>query len=236
MPQTPLFKNVEDYFSKLDVYSKVVRNNYMFHKEMYGSLKTYINEKLSEKPFRLLDLGAGNAFFMTHVLENTSIASYTAYDLSGESLEEAKLNLSKINCEKEFLIKDLSKDFLDSSELEKYDLIWSSYALHHLSLENKKRFFEKCFNLLEKGSSFILVDIINDIGSREEWFNFYKSGVDKNWNALSSEDKDYVCNHVYNFDYPESFNTIEKIAKEVGFSEQKKLFKEDLYCCIEFKR
>lgn len=235
MSQTPLFKNVEDYFSKLDVYSKVVKNNYMFHREMYGTLKTHIERNLSENEFRILDLGSGNAFFMAQVLENTSISSYTAYDLSKESLEEAKLNLGKINCKKEFVIKDLSKEFLDSQFKEKYDLIWSSYALHHLSLENKKHFFKRCFNLLEKNSSFILVDIINNIGSREDWFNSYKIGVDKNWNALSSDDKNYVCNHVYNFDYPESLNTIEKIAMESGFLDRKILFQQDLYCCVEFK-
>lgn len=234
--EAPLFQNVEDYFSKLDVYSKVVKSNYMYHREMYGLLKTYIDEKFAKKEFKLLDLGSGNAFFMSHVLAGSLVTSYTAYDLSRESLEEARSNLTNINCEKSFLIKDLSKEFLVSPLLEKYDLIWSSYALHHLSLESKKCFFKRCFDLLENESSFILVDIFNDIGTREDWFNFYRAGVDKNWTSLSSQEKDFVCNHVYNFDYPESLNTMGEISKETGFAQQKNLFKEDLYFCMEFKK
>jgi cyclopropane fatty-acyl-phospholipid synthase-like methyltransferase len=236
MHSFPLFKNVEDYFSNLDVYSKVVKNNYMFHSEMYGILKNYIEKELSNKPFKLLDLGSGNAFFMTQVLENSKVESYTAYDLSKESLEEAKTNLDIVKCKKEFLVKDLSKEFLESPALNKYDLIWSSFALHHLSLDDKKRFFKKCFDSLEEEGCFILVDIINEKGSREEWFNVYKSGVYKNWSALTVEDKNYVCDHVYNFDYPESVSVIRDIANEAGFSKQKELFKKDLYLCIEFKR
>ena len=37
------FNKVEDYFSKVDVYSKILKNNYMFHKEIFDMFKEFLN-------------------------------------------------------------------------------------------------------------------------------------------------------------------------------------------------
>lgn len=236
MTKPPLFKNVEDYFSKSDVYSKVVKNNYMFHLELFALLKSHIDKCLKNTPFSILDLGSGDAFFMSQILENTKVSAYTAFDLSKDSLERAKENLKNVHCEKSFLMQDFSKDFSIYNPNKKFDIVWSSFALHHLSHEQKKRFFEQCFELLADKGSFILVDIYNDVGSKLDWFKLYKLGVEKDWNELTPEDKEYVCDHVYNFDFPESYSILLEISKQAGFTFSRELLKKDLYCCIEYKR
>lgn len=229
------FVKVEDYFNKSDVYSKICKNNYMNHREIFDLLKGFIEKTFNKKPFNLLDLGCGEAFFMSQVLESTKVASYDAYDLAEESIKKAKINFSKINCSKNFHIADLSKDFLNSNDKTSYyDVIWSSFALHHLSLDDKKRFFQICKNKLKNNSFFMLIDFINDYGSRDECLIHYKESVEKKWIGLTKEDKEFVYDHVFRFDFPESFQTYNTIAKDTGFKNAEKIFQEDSWAYMIF--
>ena len=229
------FDSVEEYFSKVDVYSKIVRNNYMFHGEIFAALANFIQKIYRDKPFSLLDLGCGNAFFMAHTLQNTKIQSYTACDLSPEIIEEAKKNMACVNCNKNFVTGDLSKDFLSSNNRKKYDLIWSSYALHHLSLNDKEKFFKKCYKFLNPGSYFILVDFVNDFSSRDKCMKNYKELVEKNWTALTNQDKEYLYDHVLNFDFPESILKYNQIALSVGFKKLDKPFQKGPWAYMVFE-
>ena len=236
MSATPQnFMKVEDYFSKVDVYSKICKNNYMYHKEIFNLFKSFIENIFGKKPFNLLDLGCGEAFFMAEALRDTNINSYDGYDLSAESIEKAKSNMSNITCSKNFFMIDLSKDFLDSkNKTNYYDIIWTSYALHHLNYDEKKRFLKKCFDKLKQNSSLILVDFVNDYTSREECFRHYKENVERKWIELTSEDKQYLYEHVLKFDFPESFSTYKEIGEKTGFKNLKKIFQKDSWAYMMF--
>ena len=233
--QSVYFTNVEDYFTKVDVYSKIVRNNYMFHKEIFSELKSFLDKHYKNKSFKLLDLGCGNAFFMAQVLKDTRVELYTAYDLSSELVEEAKNNMKVVNCQKVFIVGDISKDFFSSNLREQYDIIWSSYALHHLSWEDKIGFIKACYKRLKEKSHLIIVDFVNDYNSREECMKVYNQLVEKNWTILTEKDKKYLYDHVLKFDFPESFEKYKEIADKAGFKSSKKVFQYDSWAFMIFE-
>ena len=228
------FENVEDYFNQVDVYSKVVRNNYMFHNEIFSEFKSFLGKNYKDNSFKLLEIGCGDGFFMSQVLKDTNISSYTAYDISDKSIEEAKKNLSTLKCKKQFINFDISRDFLDSEIVEKYDLIWSSYTLHHLPIEDKRRFFQTCFKNLKENSYLILVDFINDYSSRDDCLKHYRENVEKKWTNLTKEEKEYLYEHVFKFDFPESIAIHKDIAKDAGFKKSEKVFHNDSWAYMVF--
>ena len=229
------FTNVENYFSKVDVYSKIVSQNYMHHVEIFGELKLFLKKEFGNKPFKLLELGCGNAFFISQVLKDTNIELYTAYDLSGDLINEAKKNMNLVNCQKDFIVADLSKEFLNKDIKEKYDVIWSSFMLHHLTLSDKERFFKKCLDGLNNNSYFIFVDVVNDYNSREEFLTYWKDRVETHWTILNNQDKEYVYDHVFNYDFPENFAKYQEIAKDASFKNSRKVFQKDHYAYMMFK-
>ena len=232
----PNFQKVEDYFSKVDVYSKICKNNYMYHREIFSLFKSFIENNFAKRSFNLLDLGCGEAFFMSEVLKDTKISSYDAYDLCVESVEKAKSNMSNIACRKNFFITDLSKDFLDSKDKTNYyDVIWASYALHHLTYDAKKQFFTRCFDKLKQNSFLILVDFVNDYNSREECLKHYKENVERKWIELTDKDKQYLYEHVINFDFPESFSTYKELGEKHGFKNPEKIFQKDSWAYMVFE-
>ncbi|WP_414574743.1 class I SAM-dependent methyltransferase [Anabaena sp. CCY 9402-a] len=90
---------LKEFFSKQwKIYQKVLNNNYMGHREIYSILHELLVSYF-QKPFKILDLGCGDASFISLALLNTNIASYHGIDLSIPALEIAKENLAKIHCD-----------------------------------------------------------------------------------------------------------------------------------------
>ncbi|MFM6283053.1 MAG: class I SAM-dependent methyltransferase [Dolichospermum sp.] len=98
---------VEEFFNKQwKIYQKVLNNNYMSHNEIYGILHKFLVSNF-QKPFKMLDLGCGDASFTSLVLSNTNITSYHGVDLSIAALEIAQGNLENINCDITLIQGDL---------------------------------------------------------------------------------------------------------------------------------
>ncbi|MBS9395755.1 MAG: class I SAM-dependent methyltransferase [Dolichospermum sp. LBC05a] len=72
----------DNYFKKnWEIYQKVLANNCMEHREIYGVLHKLLTDYLPA-PFSLLELGCGDASSSVQALLNTTVASYTGIDLS----------------------------------------------------------------------------------------------------------------------------------------------------------
>ncbi|HBE59208.1 MAG TPA: ubiquinone biosynthesis protein UbiE, partial [Cyanobacteria bacterium UBA11366] len=130
---------VKDYFnSQWQVYQKIIFNNYMGHREVYGVLHDLMISYF-DKEFQMLELGCGDASFTAPALLNTTITSYKGIDLSEVALEIARSNMEVIQCEKTFIngdIYELIPQLVKSKEY-RFDAIFTSFALHHLTLEKK---------------------------------------------------------------------------------------------------
>lgn len=127
-------------------------------------IKTVYPDK--ETKLKVLDLGAGNGMLTELVYNEYKNAEFTMFDFSEGMLESAKYifedNMYDIN------VTYVTGNFItDDFPDEEYDLIISSYALHHVRTpEELKRVYAKISKHLKKTGIFLCLD--NYLGETEE--------------------------------------------------------------------
>ncbi len=202
------------------LYQKVLKNNYMGHKEIYGVLHNFLIHNF-QKPFSLIDLGCGDASFTTQALLNTPISSYKGIDLSEVALVIARGNLELIPCEKTFIEGDISTavNQLVNKQAYSFDAVMTSFALHHLSLKEKDSVISHIFHLLKPSGILIIIDAIRlEEEERETYLKRYLSYVRKDWSLISSQEYSMIENHMSTCDFPETQNTLSEIARKHNFN------------------
>ncbi len=212
------------------LYQKVLKNNYMGHKEIYEVLHNFLVNHF-QKPFSLLDLGCGDASFTTQALLNTSISSYKGIDLSEAALEIARCNLELIPCEKTFIKGDISTDVnqLVNKQDYSFDAVMISFALHHLSLEEKDSVISQISHLLKSNGMLIIIDVIRlEEEERETYIKRYLNHVRKDWSLISSQEYSMIENHISTCDFPETQNTLSEIARKHNFNRVECLYQDSL--------
>ncbi len=115
---------------------------------------------------KVLDIGAGNGMLSELILKQYPNAQITMLDFSPEMLQSAKAYFEKNQIDTRN-VKYLVGDFItDSWKEETYDLIISSYALHHIRNEEdlKKVFRKIATSLKEDNGTFICVDMYLETG------------------------------------------------------------------------
>lgn len=230
----PSYKEIGKHFTNFNTYSKILRYNYMFHKDMSERLEHFLKNNFQNKSFDFLDIGCGDASYISKVLNHTNISSYTALEVSQEAIENAKHNLGRINCLKNLIASDASKKF---PNLDKgFDIIWSSYAMHHFNFKEKESFFEQCLNYLKEKSCLIIVDLINNYQNREECIISLKKYWEEKWVNLDQDDLNFLIEHVSTSDYPETIEKLFEIAKSIGFKHSELDYKIDHYAFMVFKK
>jgi SAM-dependent methyltransferase len=221
----------DDYFQKnWEIYKKVVVNNYMEHREFSSALYNFLND-YCQTPFSLLELGCGDATLTVQALLNTTIASYTGVDLSGVALEIAKVNMVQIQCEQTFIEDDISKvvEKLAQNQKQSFDVVMTSFVLHHLSLAEKDKVIQQVSHLLKPNGVFVLIDtVLKKEEDRKHFINRYLENMYQNWNALSSQDMLMIDNHISTYDFPESQTTFYELAEKHNFVDFKCLYKDTI--------
>jgi ubiquinone/menaquinone biosynthesis C-methylase UbiE len=226
-----MFASVNNFFNERgDVYQKVLTNNYMKHREIYDLLhKFFVN--YFHKPFKMLDLGCGDARFVAQSLLNTNIASYQGIDLAEASLEIACNNMACIPGEKTFSHGDIVSvvSQLEPSQPNSFDIILASFSLHHLNIEQKNRIIGQILQLLKANGVFILVDAVRREGeNRETYIKRYLDNVNRDWQLLSKQEILMVETHISNNDFPETRETLDSIARKHGFLRVECLYRDPL--------
>lgn len=233
-PQKLDVETLLDYFDSPDYYSKIVRYDYMCHQEFFGYLNKFLEENFQDTSFSILDIGCNDAFIIKEALKGTNVASYTGVDLSKPALETAEKNLAELNCKKSFKqgnyieLFQSSGDQNGSSEEPKFDVIWTSFMMHHLSTEDKRKFLELSAKLLKPGGRFILVDQVNQYGSRNDFLQAVEDYIFKTWSKIEYSELEKCMDHCWTCDFPETKEDLLNMFRESGFD------KVDLKFCREF--
>jgi len=76
------------------VYRKIVDNNYMFHREIYGDITSFIGRRFQQRPILVLEMGCGDASQTAAALRNGRVSLYQGCDLSEVALGLAAQNLA----------------------------------------------------------------------------------------------------------------------------------------------
>lgn len=169
---------------------------------LFNEFKNIISKLFNRNDsIKILDIGAGNGMLTEVVLSYFPNAEVTMLDFSNEMLTSAKaiFQVNNITLDR---IKFITSDFItDDFPSDKYDLIISSYALHHIrdSVDLKNVYFKIADSLKDNGT-FICLDYYleknSDLRKKQvndafnKWtLNFNSETIAKEWSdIIKSED------------------------------------------------
>lgn len=121
----------------------------------YVNLMEWIKKKAKESNI-LIDLGCGTGNTSNQIDSDKKIY---CVDISQNMLDLAKKKLGN-NKNIVFIKIDLLGFFDDFENDKQIDTIISTYAIHHLTQDEKHTLFEKTFNFLPKGGKIIFGDLM----------------------------------------------------------------------------
>ncbi len=203
--------------SNWETYQKLLEHNYMFHHELVQASQQLIQS--IERPLSLVDLGCGDASLSPILFKNNQISRYIACDLSQPALQLAKANLAVWSSQLELNCLDMLAQLgqIPDSSL---DLVFSSYAIHHLTDQSKLALFKECVRVLNHSGCFVLIDVMrNDGQTRDNYLEEYLCMVENDWAAINSIERARIAEHVRGNDFPLGPSDYQALARKAGFHE-----------------
>ncbi|MEO6330599.1 MAG: class I SAM-dependent methyltransferase [Ginsengibacter sp.] len=193
------------------IYQKIILHNYMNHEEF--ACKVFdLFTKLPEKNLHILDIGCGDAATLLPVLQQFPVSSYTGYDLSSPPLQLAAAHLMHHNFSP--VLKQGNMMALIQEEEKQFDIIHSSFAIHHLQDNEKEKLLQACFCRLYPGGKMIYTDVFRQQHiSRDQYIEEYFSYIKNEWLLLATYEKELVSEHVRQYDFPS------RLEETIGWSE-----------------
>jgi SAM-dependent methyltransferase len=207
----------ESFFDRWSIFEEMLDRNYMFHDEIYEDVRRFLAERYETRAFDVLDLGCGSARHMAKALQGRSVGRYLGCDLSVQALAQARRNLSFLDC-----VELRRSDLLESLNTsgERFDLIFSSFALHHLAADDKAVFFRLAHGRLHESGMLIVVDTMREEDENlSVYLDRYCGWVRSEWRALSPGALDAFCDHIRNNDLPETPSVLRTMAAAAGFGD-----------------
>ena len=112
---------------------------------------TVLMEMLPPAPTRVLDLGTGDGFTLGLVRGARPDTTGVGVDFSAEMLERARTRFAG-----DPAVQVVEHDLDDAlpASLGRFDLVVSSFAIHHCVHERKRALYHEVFDLLEPGGMF----------------------------------------------------------------------------------
>ena len=208
--------DVRKFFDDWGLYWRVVEYDCAGHKEIYGRLNSFLKQHFPE-PFNIIDFGCGDASYMVRGLAGTRVRKYLGVDISEVALGLARENLEGLGYETGFIRGDY---FQIAREKELgADVIWIGLSFHHLSSGQKREVLGEFRSILgNAGYLLIFEPMLRGGETREEFLRRFEKLCRTEWIRLSPQEREATIEHVISADFPESIETLKKMALENGFS------------------
>lgn len=193
--------NQQELFDKSwNIYRKVLDADYMHHK-MFSKLTLEALTKFpSSKTISFLDIGCGDGAPVLQVLKYTPIETYTGIDLSETAIAYCRKNLFRTVPSLSLKCGDMSKLVLEDEG--KYDVVYSSFAIHHLSDDAKSDLFKNIGKRLHAGGRFIYIDVCREEGQSLNLYRKEYADLISQWTAINTLEKSEVIEHINHYDFP----------------------------------
>ncbi|MCL2157651.1 MAG: class I SAM-dependent methyltransferase [Methanobrevibacter sp.] len=180
------------------------------------------NMEINVKQPKVLEIGAGTGLFSQMFLNKFPDAKMDLVDLA-----EDMLNIAKERLKNKFNINFFIKNILDFSPNEKYDLVISSLAIHHLKTDEQEILYNKIFSWLKKDGIFVNAEMI--AGENEFSNNKYEKWIIEKAKDSGLDDKAKLkAIERLKLDKKVPISTHLKWLKKAGFSNVDHLYK--AYC------
>jgi tRNA (cmo5U34)-methyltransferase len=184
-----------------------------------------------------VELGCGDGYIANKILSNNKIEKAVLIDGSNQMLMAAKERLNKFN---NIEYRHISfQDLINKQEITgKYNLIFSSLAIHHLTLEEKEKLYRLIFDLLLTDGSFINYDVVLPSSlNLEPWYlDIWKNWIESNEQAnpnLNNIPQQYKDNKD---NIPSSLEEQLKILNDIGFNNVDCYFKYGVFAVFGGKK
>ena len=141
------------------VYHKVVALNHLNHRQVISSFRDELQTLSGDSEIKLLDIGTGDGWLPAQVLalENMpKVAHFTGVDSTAEALAIAKAT-NGIPASTLDLIQADMTDYMTSPQCESnaFDVVMSSYTLHHADTAGKGVLVREIHRCLKPGGIFL---------------------------------------------------------------------------------
>ena len=191
-----------------------MKRGVLYHQEMYASLGNSMLEHFPNGGIRMADFGCGDLSSTAKLLSsqafNGKINTLIGVDGAPDLLKTAQTNVQGLACTKNFLCGDML-GMCRKMKTGSLDVIFTSYALHHLQTFEKKDFVLECKRVLRPGGIFVMVDAVRTPGqSRDEWI----STLEAEFRANQREGLEGVLEHMHTSDFPDTIETICAFVKD----------------------
>jgi SAM-dependent methyltransferase len=206
-------------FAQWQVYKSIIDRDFMRHREISAAIHAFVKGRF-QKRFSLLDLGCGDATSIPHTFAGTPLTRYTGVDTSAAALEAARRQLAAAPFDVTLVEADLIAHLTVAAvpDNARPDVILAGYVVHHLSSDEKQRFFACCREVLAPAGALVFYDLFRQPGeTRNEFVAAYTELIASRW-GLVGETLDNTCHHVREHDFPETVATIAALARDAGFT------------------
>lgn len=195
------------------LYDAITAENHMFHRELYAPVADTLTKRHAAGPGAVLDLNCGNARFLAPALHAAPPTRYDGVDLSAAALAEAAGYLAGLDGVS--LHESDMLAYTGASE-NRYDLIFTGFAVHHLDTGQKGTLFRNCSAILAEGGEMLMIDVVREEGqSLADYLAGYLKRM-RGWTAVAPELIDEACEHVAAHDQPDTFSTLSSLAAAAG--------------------
>ena len=196
-----------------------------FYSEIYNilidSIPFYRN-----MPLKILDIGCGTGTFAKNLKEKFPYASITCLDFAQNMIDVAKEKLMDFKNDIEFLVGD----FNELNIKNEYDVIVSSFALHHIQTDKEKiELYKNIYSALNKNGVFLTADIVLGVNKylknlyEKKWEehvikNFAQNGLeDKTIEKYQTDDNPSTLYEHLKWLEDSGFNQVETVWKYYNF-------------------
>ncbi len=218
-----------------DQYRKTVDGNALYHKEMFETINQFLRTHFSHQDFTLVDLGCGDSRSIASVLINKPIKKYIGIDSARDVIKLATESLSQLNCEKKLICEEMSTAIMNLESPA--DIIFTSYAVHHLSLEKKANLIAACKQKLAPQGFFVMLDgVLKENQSREEWLATLAERFKLANPGITAQELQKRMEHPRHDDHPETISTFEALATKQHWKNFKVLMQKEIYALMVFEK
>jgi SAM-dependent methyltransferase len=105
------------------------------------------------KPSKIIDLGCGTGNYSIYFAKKGY--EVTGIDISPTAIAFAKEKANEVNVKCNFIVADILGDLDNIST--KFDFAYDWEVLHHISPENRRKYIENVYKILNKGGKYLSV-------------------------------------------------------------------------------
>lgn len=206
-----------------------------FRREFIETTKSFYAHFIDDpkKDIHVLDLGCGDGFFIQELIKTFSPASITLVDGSNEMLEAAR---KRLGIEGNFNYFQANFQSLFSGDLlnRRFDFVFSSLAIHHLLLNDKKALYSNIYKILSPGGCFVHYDVVVSPSTKIEnwflslWHQWIKEHPDKKMSVKLLEIPYQYKRNADNI--PDTLESQLQALAQIGFKEVDCYFKNGIFC------